>query len=294
MHWECRRRVYSGRSCSTYYFINMPKTARFLGLAVILAVICNCRSTGLPSNSLVVSVDDQRMVLINSGAVVRSYPVSTSKFGLGSTPRSYKTPLGEMYVYQKIGEGARAGTVFKNRRPTGEVVGPDAPGRDPIVSRILWLEGREQSNSNTKERLIYIHGTPEERTIGWPTSYGCIRMKSSDIIDLYARVQRGTGVYIKKEPLSPEEIPKGERVLWAAARPRSFLSLPRRDAVQASNIVYAANDSPAALKTNLVSVPHHEGVFVRLLGAAGSGAKRFASRTGKARVKPVKRHQPGS
>ena len=282
--------VYSGSSCITHYFIHMPKTARFLGLALILAVTCNCRSTVLSGNSLVVSVDDQRLVLINSGAAVKSYPVSTSKFGLGSTPRSYKTPLGAMYVYEKIGKGMRAGTVFKNRRPTGEVVGPNAPGRDPIVSRILWLEGREQSNANTKERLIYIHGTPEERTIGWPTSYGCIRMKSSDIIDLYARVQRGTGVYIKKDPLIPEEIPKEERVLWAASRPRSFLSLPRRSEVKGSNIVYAAADSPAAIKPNPAPTPHHEGVFARFLGITGAGA----SWEGKAMGKPAKRHSPGS
>ncbi len=272
----------------------MPKTARFLGLAVILAVICNCRSTGIPGNSLVVSVEDQRLVLINSGDAVQSYPISTSKFGLGSTPRSYKTPLGAMYVYQKIGEGVRAGTVFKNRRPTGEVVGPNAPGRDPIVSRILWLEGREQSNANTKERLIYIHGTPEERTIGWPTSYGCVRMKSSDIIDLYARVQRGTGVYIKKEPLTPEEIPKGERVLWAAAKSWSFLSIPRRNEGKANHAVYAAADPAAALKPKLEPASPDQGFFARLLGTSGSDTKRFPSRGGKAMVKPGKRRLPGS
>lgn len=272
----------------------MPKIARLLGLAVILAVICNCRSTGIQGNSLVVSVDDQRLVLTNGGAAVKSYPVSTSKFGLGSTPRSYKTPLGAMYVYQKIGEGVRAGTVFKNRRPTGEVVGPDAPGRDPIVSRILWLEGREQSNANTKERLIYIHGTPEERTIGWPTSYGCVRMKSSDIIDLYARVQRGTGVYIKKEPLTPEEIPKGERVLWAAAKSWSFLSMPRRNEEKASKVVYAAADPPAALKPKPAPASPDQGLFARLLGTPGSDAKRLPSRGGKAMVKPRKSRSPGS
>jgi lipoprotein-anchoring transpeptidase ErfK/SrfK len=102
-----------------------------------------------------------------------------------------------MYVHEKIGGGAKPGTVFKSRRPTGEVVKPNAPGRDPIVSRILWLEGQERANANTKERMIYIHGTPEERNIGRPASYGCIRMKSKDVIDLYDRVGVGTGVVVK-------------------------------------------------------------------------------------------------
>ena len=200
-----------------------------------------------------------------------------------------------MYVYQKIGEGVRAGTVFKNRRPTGEVVGPNAPGRDPIVSRILWLEGREQSNANTKERLIYIHGTPEERTIGWPTSYGCVRMKSSDIIDLYAHVQRGTGVYIKKEPLTPEELPRGERARWAVAKSWSFLPIPRRHEEKTSNVEYAVADSPGALEPGLTTTSplHEEGVLARFLGATGPD-KRFSLRGGKAMVKPGKRHSPGS
>ena len=99
---------------------------------------------------------------------------------------------------KKIGGGARPGTVFKSRRPTGEVVRPNSPGRDPIISRIIWLEGLDRFNHNTKERLIYIHGTPEERTIGYPTSYGCVRMRSRDVIDLYDRIRVGTRVYIKR------------------------------------------------------------------------------------------------
>ena len=252
------------------FFVYMPKTARFLFLGVIMAITCNCRSTGLTGNSLVVSVGDQRMVLLNSGKAVKSYPVSTSKYGLGSTPRSYKTPLGEMYIYEKIGDGARAGTVFKNRRPTGEVVGPDAPGRDPIVSRILWLEGREQSNANTRERLIYIHGTPEERNIGWPTSYGCIRMKSADIIDLFARVQRGTRVSIKKEPLTAEEIPRAERLPWAAAKTRSYFAISRGESLKTSQVSDTAGHSPP--------VSDQQGVFARLLRAPDAADRRFPLR----------------
>ncbi|MFP6874230.1 MAG: L,D-transpeptidase [Verrucomicrobiales bacterium] len=268
----------------------MLKTGLFLGMAALLSILCNCSSTGLLGNRVVVSVDDQRLVLINNGAAVKSYPVSTSKFGLGSASRSYKTPLGEMYVYQKIGGGMRGGTVFKNRRPTGEVVGPNAPGRDPIVSRILWLEGLERANSNTKERLIYIHGTPEERTIGWPTSYGCIRMKSRDVIDFYARVNRGTGVYVKKAHLTPEEIPKSERVLLAAARTRSLLTIPRRGEARSSNVLYAAAEplaapfsgrltAPAipAVGDTAVQSPRHESVLGRLFGLRRISGRAFTS-----------------
>jgi len=82
--------------------------------------------------------------------------------------------MGELEIADKIGDGAPAGTVFKDRRRTGEVVGVNAPGRDPIVTRIIWLRGREGQNANAFRRDIYIHGTPEERNIGRPASYGCI------------------------------------------------------------------------------------------------------------------------
>jgi hypothetical protein len=131
-----------------------------------------------------------------------------------------------MYVYQKIGGGARPGTVFKSRKPTGEVLRPNTPGRDPIVSRILWLEGKERANSNTKERTIYIHGTPEEKTIGHPASFGCIRMKSSDVIDLYDRIGVGTGVYVKRSHLASAEIPNSDRTLMAAAKMREGRVMP--------------------------------------------------------------------
>ncbi len=170
---------------------------------------------------MVISVDDQRLVLMKEGAPVKSYPVSTSKFGLGSRPNSKKTPLGNMVVAEKIGAGARPGTVFKGRKPTGEVIRPNAPGRDPIVSRILWLEGLERSNSNTKERYIYIHGTPEERNIGRPASYGCIRMTSRDVIDLYERVGVGTQLHVKRSPLRTGEIPTRDRLEIAATRART-------------------------------------------------------------------------
>lgn len=148
-----------------------------------------------------ISVPEQRMALYRDGERIREYPVSTSKFGLGDQPNSNRTPMGAMKVARKIGDGAPPGAVFKDRIPTGEVVAVNSPGRDPIVTRILWLEGTEPQNANAFGRYIYIHGTPEERTIGTPASYGCVRMRSRDVIDLYNLVGRGARVYIVNLPL---------------------------------------------------------------------------------------------
>lgn len=153
-----------------------------------------------------VSVPEQRMAVYRDGERIREYPVSTSKFGLSDQPGSNHTPLGAMRIAKKIGEGAVSGTVFKDRKPTGEVVAINSPGRDPIVTRILWLEGTEAQNANAYSRYIYIHGTPEERTIGTPASYGCVRMRSRDIIDLYGIVGRGARVYIVNLPLKGAEM----------------------------------------------------------------------------------------
>lgn len=141
------------------------------------------------------------MALLDKGKIIAMYPVSTSKFALSDRPGSYGTPLGELEIADKIGDGAPAGTVFKDRRRTGEVIPVDAPGRDPIVTRILWLRGRESRTANAYQRDIYIHGTPEERNIGRPASYGCIRMRSTDVISLYNFVGVGAQVTIVDLPL---------------------------------------------------------------------------------------------
>lgn len=148
-----------------------------------------------------ISVPEQRMAVYREGQPIRHYPVSTSKFGLGSEEGSNRTPTGKFKIAKKIGESAPAGAVFKDREMTGEVLPPDAPGRDPIVSRILWLKGVEPGNRNAYGRYIYIHGTPEERNIGRPVSYGCVRMRSRDVIDLYNIVGRGARVEIRDQPL---------------------------------------------------------------------------------------------
>ena len=136
------------------------------------------------------------MSVYRNGAFIASYPVSTSKFGVGDQRGSYRTPLGKMEVAKKIGDGAPLGMKFKSRRATGEIVPVDAPGRDPIVTRILWLRGLESQNAKAFDRGIYIHGTAEERNVGRPASYGCIRMRSRDVITLFNTVGVGARVEV--------------------------------------------------------------------------------------------------
>jgi lipoprotein-anchoring transpeptidase ErfK/SrfK len=145
---------------------------------------------------MIVSVHDQKMLLVRDGTPVKTYKISTSKFGVGDRPGSNCTPLGRLQVAKKIGGNAPIGSVFKSRRPTGEVLKPNAPGRDPVVTRILWLTGTESRNKNTFRRTIYIHGTPEEKRLGQPASYGCIRMASRDVADLYKRIGHGADVFV--------------------------------------------------------------------------------------------------
>src|SRR5205814_10136015 len=110
---------------------------------------------GGSDSSLVVSVPDQKVYVVENGASIASYPVSTSRFGIGDHRGSYATPLGALEIAQKIGEGAPLGAVFKGRHWTGEILRPNARGRDPIVTRILWLRGLEAGNQHAHERGIY-------------------------------------------------------------------------------------------------------------------------------------------
>jgi len=150
---------------------------------------------------IVISTRDQKLAVLDRGTLLATYPISTSKFGLGDSSRSSRTHLGQLEVAKKIGNNAPLGAVFKDRVRTGEIVTPNSPGRDPIVTRILWLRGREAQNANAFGRYIYIHGTPEERLIGMPASYGCIRMRSVDVVQLYNIVGVGAAVTIVETPL---------------------------------------------------------------------------------------------
>ena len=142
------------------------------------------------------------MVVLENGVPVARYPVSTSKYGLGDNYGRYTTPIGNLEVAQKIGDNAPLGAVFKGRRWTGEILRPNAWGRDPIVTRILWLRGLESNNRNAYSRGIYIHGTPVENLIGRPASYGCIRMRSRDVVRLYNTIGVGAKINILNVPVS--------------------------------------------------------------------------------------------
>ena len=170
-------------------------------ISTLALFLTSCATQKDVQHRVVISVKDQKLAVLDRETLVAIYPVSTSKYGVGDWPRSYRTPLGELEVAQKIGDGLPPGTVLKNRRRTGEIVGANAPGRDPIVTRIIWLRGRELQNANAFQRDIYIHGTPEERNIGFPVSYGCVRMRSVDVIKLYDTLGRGARVSIVDVPL---------------------------------------------------------------------------------------------
>jgi lipoprotein-anchoring transpeptidase ErfK/SrfK len=174
---------------------------RLLVLAAVAVLISSCVAPDT-RHRVVVSIPEQRLALLDNGALIATYPISTSRFTIGDSPGSRGTPLGELEIAKKIGGSAPSGMVFKDRKPTGEILAPDAPGRDPIVTRILWLRGLEGQNANAYGRYIYIHGTPEERNIGTRASFGCIRMRSRDVIQLYDVVGPQARVTIVNEPLA--------------------------------------------------------------------------------------------
>jgi hypothetical protein len=155
------------------------------------------------SHRVVISIRDQKLMLLENGGRMAIYPVSTSKYGVGDFRGRMTTPLGYLMVAKKIGDNAPVGAVFHNRRWTGEILQPNAPGRDPVTTRIIWLSGLEAQNTQAFHRCIYIHGTPEEKTIGQPASYGCIRMKAADVAVLYNQVPLGALVQI-----TPDRLPK--------------------------------------------------------------------------------------
>lgn len=145
---------------------------------------------------IVISVAEQRLALVDGGVVIRKFPISTSKFGLGDQFGSYKTPLGRLRVCVKLGYNLPEGAVIKRRNFSGEILAKNARGRDPIVTRILWLEGVESCNKNARSRCIYIHGTPQESAIGKASSFGCVRMRSHDVVEVFNAVPIGTPVTI--------------------------------------------------------------------------------------------------
>ena len=143
----------------------------------------------------------------DSAKFVKRYPISTSKYGAGERNGSFCTPRGRHIIRAKIGAGQPMNAVFVERRPTGEFYTPELaeqyPDRDWILTRILWLSGREVGfnrlvDVDTMRRFIYIHGCPDSVELGKPGSIGCIRMHNNDLLDLFERVAAGDEVYISQ------------------------------------------------------------------------------------------------
>ena len=137
--------------------------------------------------------------------IIRRYRISSARNGTGQENGSFRTPLGKHIIRAKIGAGQPLNTVFVRRRPTGEIYSPQLaeqfPKRDWILTRILWLSGCEPGfnrlgSVDTMRRYIYIHGTPDSVEMGKPGSIGCIRMRNSDLVELFDLVEAGTPVEI--------------------------------------------------------------------------------------------------
>ena len=144
-----------------------------------------------------ISIRDQRLTLKEGETLVRTYPVSTSRFGIGAEEGSMKTPIGRFRVAGKIGDGLPSDTVFQSRVPL-KADDPLPPTEDLVMSRILWLDGLDEHNANTRDRFIYIHGTKHEDKIGNPASHGCVRMRNADVIELFDLVDEGAPVVIEE------------------------------------------------------------------------------------------------
>jgi lipoprotein-anchoring transpeptidase ErfK/SrfK len=144
-----------------------------------------------------VSIRDQLLTLKEDETPIRIYPLSTSRFGIGTEEGSMKTPTGRFRVIEKIGSDMPASTVFRSRMALkpGDLL---PPTEDLVMSRILWLDGLDEHNANTRERFIYIHGTKHEDKIGSPASCGCIRMRNADVVELFDLVDHDTPVIIEE------------------------------------------------------------------------------------------------
>lgn len=157
--------------------------------------------------SLKLSIAEQKLQVWKGNQLIRNYFISSAANGVGEEFGSFKTPRGLHTIRAKIGAGQPANTVFVKRRPTGELYTPDLrstnPDRDWILTRIFWLSGLEPGKNrlgkvDTMRRFIYIHGTPDDVTLGLPGSKGCIRMHNQDIIELFELVPLGATLFIQE------------------------------------------------------------------------------------------------
>lgn len=155
---------------------------------------------------IIIHIPSQELDLLDgSGDILRRYRISSARYGTGQQRGSFRTPLGRHIIRAKVGAGQPVNTVFVRRRPTGEIYSPELgaafPRRDWILTRILWLSGREPGFNrlgtvDTMRRYIYIHGSPDSVEMGKPGSIGCIRMRNRDLVELFDLVDAGTEVDI--------------------------------------------------------------------------------------------------
>lgn len=160
--------------------------------------------------SIHISVARQRLALKRGRTTELTFPISTSKFGLGFEEGSFKTPTGRFRIAEKIGAAQPLNIAYKSRVPL-EASPEMLRGDDLVMSRILWLDGLDPENANTYSRYIYIHGTNHEELIGTAASHGCIRMKNADIAELFDRVEIGTPVVIAPPRLVRRDGKKREK-----------------------------------------------------------------------------------
>ncbi|MFO7603726.1 MAG: L,D-transpeptidase [Gammaproteobacteria bacterium] len=162
---------------------------------------------------MIISIATQTLRLYDGEQLVKDYTIATARNGAGEVQGSECTPRGRHIVRAKIGEGAVVNTVFQGRRPTGEIFSEalraQYPQRDWILTRILWLSGKEPGRNrlgtvDTMRRYIYIHGCPDSDLMGQPSSHGCIKMKNTDVIDLFSRIEVGTPVDIIEAGHEPQ------------------------------------------------------------------------------------------
>jgi lipoprotein-anchoring transpeptidase ErfK/SrfK len=164
------------------------------------------------ARSIHVSVARQRLTLKRGREVERTFPISTSKYGLGTEEGSFKTPTGRFRIADKIGAGEPLTSAFRARVPF-QPTPDDLQGDDLVMTRILWLDGLDAANANTHSRYIYIHGTNHEELIGTPASHGCIRMRNADVAQLFDLVEVGTPVVITPPRARKPTARKGKKTL---------------------------------------------------------------------------------
>jgi hypothetical protein len=214
-YWHSHSRTYilSIQSLEWLFMCSLSRLPTYALICMAVGLLnltaCSVPKKWAPSGKdqvLIVSIPEQKMLFLENGREVDRFDISSAKKGLGDSPDSYMTPAGLMEVAEKFGDNLPLGSVLKDRQPTGEIIPVNAPGRDPIVTRVLWLRGLEEGNRNAYERFIYIHGTPQESLLGTPASFGCIRMRSIDIIILYEHIFPGAKVLVTEESIDNEKI----------------------------------------------------------------------------------------